>query len=119
MIRPRLPFGHLQAMSTSSIFSVIDGGSLVGVDEDSDAQSSAHIRDPVPMLPDNVGFLLEDQLQSLISKHHAANSLDEDAITKYLSKADSLRAELSACEAKVKQHMTSLQRGRDVVSNLY
>ena len=91
---------------------------LKDVHEDSDDEPREFIRDPVPRLPDHVGFLDEEQYRSLADKHIAANNSDESEAKRYLMKAEALRAELSECEAKAKQHTQSFHRGQDVVNNL-
>lgn len=101
------------------MFCRIGGGPFDYVHIDSDDELCDYIRVPVPRLPDHVGFLDEEQLTSLADKHIAANDFDESEAQRYLRRAIALRAELSECEAKAEQHTKSLQKGRDVVSNLY
>jgi hypothetical protein len=79
--------------------------------DDVDYEQHSYIRDPDPRLPDFVGSLGEEQLVSLAGRHIAANVFDQNQAARYASKANALRAELSACEAKAKQHAKSLQRG--------
>lgn len=86
--------------------------------EDNDAEPRDYIRDPVPRLPDHVGFLDEEEYKALADKHIAANNIDERKAKRYQSRAEALRAELSEYEAKAKQHTKSLERGRDVVNSL-
>lgn len=102
------------------MFCLIGGDPLEdGYDlEDNDAEPRDYIREPVPRLPDHVGFLDEEEYKSLADKHIAANNIDEREARRYQSRAEALRAELSECEAKAKQHTKSLERGRDVVNNL-
>jgi len=100
------------------MFCLIGGEPLEDSHEDSDDELRDYIRDPVPRLPGHVGFLDEEQYKALADKHIAANAFDEDEAKRYLSRAVALRAELSQCEAKAKQHTRSLERGRDMVNNL-
>lgn len=86
--------------------------------EDNDAEPRDYIREPVPRLTGHVGFLNEEEYKSLADKHIAANNIDENEAKRYQRRAEALRAELSECEAKAKQHTESLERGRDVVNNL-
>lgn len=100
------------------MFCLIGGEPLEDVHEYSDGELCDYIRDPVPRLPGHVGFLDEEQYKALADKHISANAFDEDEAKRYLSRAVALRAELSECEAKAKQHTRSLERGRDVVNSL-
>lgn len=100
------------------MFCLIGSEPLEDVHEHSDDELCDYIRDPVPRLPGHVGFLDEEQYKALADKHIAANAFDEAEAKRYLSRAVALRAELSECEAKAKQHTRSLERGRDVVNNL-
>jgi hypothetical protein len=100
------------------MFYLIGGGPLEDVHEEHNAEPRDYIRDPVPRLPDHVGFLDEEEYKSLADKHIAANNFDESEAKRYLSKAEALRAELSECEAKARQHTNSLQRGLEVVNQL-
>ena len=102
------------------MFCLIGGDPLKdGYDlEINDAEPRDYIREPVPRLPDHVGFLDEEEYKSLADKHIAANDIDENEAKRYQRRAETLQAELSECEAKAKQHTKSLERGRDVVNNL-
>jgi hypothetical protein len=100
------------------MFFRIEGEPWKGAHKDKNAEQPDYIRDPLPRLLDHVGVLDEDEYKALADKHIAANEIDEAEAKRYLSRAGTLRAQLSECEAKAKQHRESLQKGREVVNNL-